>query len=162
VDGAIRLLVLLLLPVCGRPASSLQSHIAALENQRRPRNAFRGWRPGVFYYLFALVGAFWLSWLVSATSPGLRCMAAAGGGFGFLCLLPNAANRLGLQLFFRWPNRLLERRIAPLRAELKRRTETGPKPELASPAPADPPGRLQPAPLPSPASRSHIGVAGSR
>jgi len=155
---------MLWLPAAGRPASSLKSQIAALEHQCRSHKAFRGWRPSLFYYLFAMVGAYWASWLVSSGITSLPGMAAAGLGFGFLCLVPGAANHLALWLLFRWPNRFLERRIAPLRAELERRAEVGPQTAPALPAPGEPQCLPAPVPLPDSVSRpaSHPTTAGCR
>lgn len=160
-DGPIRSLVLWLLPSSGFPAASLRAQIAGLEWQRRSGSSFRGWRPGVFYYLFAPVAAFWICWLASPARISLRGMATVGFTFGLLCLVPNAANRLGIEFLFHWPNRVLDRRIALLRDRLKRSLGAEPMAPLALPAPAEAPVHADPIPVPTPVSLPSSRIVGA-
>jgi hypothetical protein len=154
VDGAVHPIILLLLPCSGRTTFSLHSQIAALRNLRRPRNAFREWKPEIFYYLFVLVGAFWISWLTCARWSSLRGMATTGFCFGILCCLPRFTNQFRLQLLFRWPNKLLERKIASLQVEVELQKELGPRAELDNLPKALPPCHLSPSSFPDPLAQS--------
>ena len=156
--------MLSLLPFLGRPASPLQAQIAALENQRRSHHAFREWRPGIFFYLFAMVGAFWVPKVACPACSSLPSRAIMGLGFGLLCLLPGLVNGFCFWLLVRWPNRLLDRRIAPLQVQLKHRAEIAPPADLPptpQPSHAEPAG-LIPLPEPAPLASHPAPVAGSR
>jgi hypothetical protein len=121
-DGVARLLVLLLLlgDRAGHGSSScLQSRIADLNSQVRSRSAFREWKPDIFYYLFVLLGSFWIAWLTGARWSSLRGLATTVLSFGLLCFLPGATDQLRFRLLFRWPNSFLEEKMARLVTEVE-------------------------------------------
>lgn len=138
-DGAVGPLLLALLPTGpsqrAQSIPDLRSQIAALKRQRRSSSEFRRYTPDAFYYLFVLVAAFWTPWLTRAPWLGPRGIATMGLSFGLLCLLPDAASRFRFWFFFRWPDKLLDRKIAQLQAELGRRSELQPVPNEDHPHP---------------------------
>jgi hypothetical protein len=124
VDGVLRPLVLSLLSTgASHPRYSiaeLQRQVAALQGQRRSTCNFRQWRPGAFSHLYALVGAFWISWLAKAPWSSLRGMATTGICFLLLCFVLGGANSFRLWLHCRWPNVRLNRKVALLKVEIER------------------------------------------
>lgn len=124
VDGVLHPLVLSLLSAeASQPRYSiaqLQRQVAALQGQRRSACNFREWRPGAFSHLYALLGAFWISWLTKAPWPSLRGMSITGICFLILCLLLGGANRFRLWFHCRWPNVRLNRKVAFLQVEIER------------------------------------------
>jgi hypothetical protein len=105
--------------------STLESQIAALKSRRRSTSEFYEWKPGLFYYPYVPLGALLVYFLTAPPWLGLRTLVTTGLSFGLLCYLPVIANRLRFWVFFRWPNRTIEREIASLQAELDRRIASG-------------------------------------
>jgi hypothetical protein len=124
VDGVLGSLVLSLLSTeASQPRYSiaqLQCQVAALQGQRRSAYDFREWRPDGFFHLYALVCAFWISWLTGASWSSLRGMATTGICFLLLCFLLGGANRVRLWLHCSWPNVRLNRKVALLKVEIER------------------------------------------
>jgi hypothetical protein len=104
---------------------ALDFQIAALKSRRRSAIEFNIWKPSPFYYLYVPLGALSVYFLTGPPWWDLRKLVATGLCFGFLCYLPPIANRLRFWVFFRWPSRLLDRRIASLQAQLDRRSASG-------------------------------------
>ena len=104
---------------------SLPSQIADLKSQRRSTTEFLAWKPGGFYYLYVPLGTLLVYFLSGPPWWAVRNLVAAGLCFGLLCYLPDIANRVRLWVFYRWPNRRLDRKIAVLRAELERLENEG-------------------------------------
>jgi hypothetical protein len=138
-EGAVRPLLLALLPTLSPHAApsipGIRSQIVALKRLRRSPSEFRKWTPDPFYYLFALVAAFWTPWVTRASWLSLRGLATMALSFAFLCLLPGAVSRFRFWFFFRYPNKLLERKIAHLQSELLRQSDLQPRPEPDQPTP---------------------------
>lgn len=124
-DGLLRSLILSLLPTeapqSGDSIAQLHGQVAALQVQRRSPCDFREWKPDIFYHLFVLVGAFWISWFTGAAWSSLRGILTTGICFWLLWFLLSGAYRLRLWLRCCWPNVLLNRKVALLQVEIERR-----------------------------------------
>jgi hypothetical protein len=105
--------------------SPLDSQIAALKSRRRSMMEFNPWKPSPFYYLYVPVGTLLVYFLTGPPWLGLGKLVATGLCFGLLCYLPVIYNRFRFWVFFRWPNKRLQRRIASLEAQLDRRSASG-------------------------------------
>jgi hypothetical protein len=100
--------------------SALDWQIAALKSRRRSAMEFGVWKPGPFYYLYVPLCTLFLYFLTGPPWWRLTKLAATAFCFGFLCYLPVISNRVRFWMFFRWPNRRLDRKIASLQAQLDR------------------------------------------
>lgn len=116
----------------------LWEEIARLRLQMRASSDFRGFKPGLFYYLFSLLVSVLAPLLTGLPFPGAGTLAVAVLCFGLLCWAPVWVNRLRYWLEIRRPNRRLESRIAALRAQIGRlrASSSGSSPNAAcEPAP---------------------------
>ena len=105
----------------GSPLSTLTAQVAALRAKIRSGSGFRAWKPDIFYFLFALVAG--ILFALSVRDSGVHNWAILLSGFalGLLCAIPpRLKNRFRFWVQIDRPNRRLQRRLAPLVAEIDR------------------------------------------